>query len=372
MDGRAMTSTQFERETAPLRRELLAHCYRMMGSAVEAEDQVQETYLRAWKAFHAFEGRSSVRTWMYPHATNACLNALGAASRRVLPTGLGQPAGDPSAALNQRDERWLEPLPEAMMWTSAAPTPEEQLLARENITLAWTTALQSLPPNQRAVLLLREVLQLSAEETAETLGTTVASVNSALQRCRATVGEGLGDSVVDADAEHDAVDRFVAAFEAHDFDAVVASLAEDVTWHMQPIDRWYAGARDAAVLSFTHCPAAAAGDLRYLPARANGQPAVGMYLRKGRQWEAFQFQVLHVDADGRVDDVVGWFEPHLFRLAGLRSSCPERPPCDSSSSPSSSPPTASSRGPRRRRPPARRLDVQGRRVRRSGLRDQGP
>ena len=316
------SAPDFETQTAPMRAELLAHCYRMMGSAVEAEDAVQETYLRAWRAFHDFEGRSSVRTWMYRIATNTCLNALSSASRRVLPTGLGGPPGDPSAPLNKRmDEAWLEPLPDSMLWTSAAPTPEEQLLARENVTIAWTTALQSLPPNQRAVLLLREVLQLSAEETAETLGTTVASVNSALQRCRASIGEGLGSTddapAVDPSVEEAAVAAFVDAFERHDFDAVVASLAEDVTWQMPPFDRWYAGAEQSAVLSWTHCPAAGPGDLRFLVTRSNGQPAVGMYLRKGRDFEAFQFQVLHVDADGLVDDVVGFFDAHLFRLAGL-------------------------------------------------------
>lgn len=309
---------RFETQTAPLRRELLAHCYKMMGSAAEAEDAVQETYLRAWRAFHDFEGRSSTRTWMYRIATNACLNSLGSASRRVLPQGLGAPAGDPRAPLNQRDEAWLEPLPDAMLWQSAQPTPEESLLARENITIAWTTALQSLPPNQRAVLLLREVLQFSAEQTAETLGTTVASVNSALQRSRAAIGDGLAEPVtVDPAVEDTAVADFVDAFERHDFDAVVAALAEDATWQMPPFDRWYVGAEGAAVLSWTHCPAAGPGDLRLIPTRANGQPAVGMYLRTGRDWQAFQFQVLHVNADGQVDDVVGWFEPHLFRLAGL-------------------------------------------------------
>jgi RNA polymerase sigma-70 factor (ECF subfamily) len=315
----------FETEAAPLRAELLAHCYRMLGSSVEAEDAVQETYLRAWRAFHDFDGRSSVRTWMYRIATNQCLTTLGSAARRILPTGLGQPAGDPRAALNERsDERWLEPMPDAMLWSSAAPTPEEQFLARENITIAWTTALQQLPPNQRAVLLLREVLRFSAEETAETLGTTVASVNSALQRCRATVGEGLGEGGErpSAEVEDAAVNAFVEAFERHDFDAVVASLAEDATWQMPPFDRWYLGAETAAVLSWNHCPAKAAGELRFVATRANGQPAVGMYLRKGRDYEAFQFQVLRVDAQGRIDDVVGWFEPHLFRLAGLPTVLP--------------------------------------------------
>lgn len=313
-------STDFEAQTTGLRRELLAHCYRMMGSVVDAEDQVQETYLRAWRAFHDFDGRSSVRTWMYRIATNACLNALSSASKRVLPSGLGAGPGDPKAPIVPRPEvSWLEPLPDAVLWQSAAPTPEEQFLARENIALAWTAALQDLPPTQRAVLLLREVLGLSAAEVAESLETSSASVNSALQRARSKIGVGLSEphGEVDEATETAAVEAFVAAFERHDFDAVVASLAEEVTWQMPPFDRWYAGARHAAQLSWTHCPASAPGDLRFLTARLNGGPAVGMYLRKGEQWEAFQLQALQVDAQGRVADVVGWFEPHLFRLAGL-------------------------------------------------------
>ncbi|WP_338748590.1 RNA polymerase subunit sigma-70 [Janibacter alittae] len=311
-------SIDFEGATASLRPELVAHCYRMMGSAVDAEDQVQETYLRAWRAFHDFDGRSSVRTWMYRIATNACLSALSSSAKRVLPTGLGGPPGDPKGPINPRqDVPWLEPLPDAVLWHSASPTPEERLLARENVTLAWTAALQNLPPNQRATLLLREVLGLSTEELAETLETTSAAVNSALQRSRATVGSGLPDPVTGDATVDDAVEAFVEAFERHDFDAVVDILADDVTWQMPPFDQWYFGARAAAELSWTHCPATQAGDLRFLRARLNSGPAVGMYLRKGREWEAFQLQALHVTADGRIDDVIGWFEPHLFRLAGL-------------------------------------------------------
>ncbi len=306
----------FETEAAALRGELLAHCYRMMGSAVDAEDQVQETYLRAWRAFHDFDGRASVRTWMYKIATNTCLNALTSASRRVLPSGLGGPPGDPDAPLNRRDESWLEPLPDAMMWSSAAPTPEEELLGRENVTLAWAAALQNLPPQQRAVLLLREVMGFSAAETAETLGTTVASVNSALQRSRATIGDGLPELSLD-DVDESVVASFVEAFERHDFEGVVAVMAPDARWQMPPFDRWYVGDRTAAQLSWNHCPANAPYELAFRMARSNGQPAVGMYLRKGSQYEAFQFQVLHIGPDGLIDDVVGWFEPHLFRLAGL-------------------------------------------------------
>lgn len=316
----ATSTPDFEGATAHLRAELLAHCYRMTGSLTDAEDAVQETYLRAWKGFDTFEGRSSVRTWMYSVATNTCLSSLTAASRRVLPTGLGAPAGDPTAPLVVREETWLEPLPDAMLWQSAAATPEEEFIGRENVTLAWTAALQHLPPNQRAVLLLREVLRFSAEETAQALGTTVASVNSALQRGRAGVGDGLSPAPApapDEAAQRAAVQAFVDAFEAHDFDAIVASMAEQVTWQMPPFDRWYAGPHASALLSFTHCPAKEAGDLRFLLTRANGQPAVGMYLRKGRDHEAFQFQTLRVDADGLVDEVVGWFDPRFFRLAGL-------------------------------------------------------
>ena len=313
----------FEAETLSLRSGLLAHCYRMMGSAVDAEDQVQETYLRAWRAFHDFDGRSSVKTWMYRIATNTCLNSLSSAQRRLLPSGLGDEPGDPAAPINPREaQAWLEPLPDAMMWQDAAPTPEEQLLARENVTLAWTAALQHLSPQHRAVILLRDVLKLSAKETAETLGTSVASVNSALQRSRAAVGDGLPPSSAPDPDEQAAVQAFVDAFERHDFDAVTASMTQDVTWQMPPFDRWYRGAHHAAVLSFTHCPAESPGDLRFVQTRVNGQPAVGMYLRKGEEFEAFQLQALQV-RDGKVHDVVGWFDPHLFRLAGLPMTLPK-------------------------------------------------
>lgn len=314
----ASFEAEFEAATAPLRGQLLAHCYRMTGSAADADDLVQETYVRAWRSWSEFEGRSSVRTWMYRIATNTCLNHLGAAGRRVLPTDLHATPGVGTDPLHPRDDvTWLEPLPERMLWQSARPTPEEEVLTRENITLAWTAALQGLSPQQRAVLLLRDVLGYSAAETAEVLGTSTASVNSALQRCRASIGDGLASPTPDRGVEDAAVTRFIAAFEAHDADAIVDCLAGDVTWQMPPFDRWYSGPEQSAAVSLTHCPFERDGDLRYLPTRANGQPAVGMYLRKGETWEAFQFQVLHVDGDGLVDHVSGWFEASLFRLAGL-------------------------------------------------------
>ncbi|WP_425310402.1 RNA polymerase subunit sigma-70 [Ammonicoccus fulvus] len=190
--GSAADPAEFEQATARLRPELIAHCYRMLGSLSDAEDQVQETYLRAWRAYHSFEGRSSVRTWMYRIATNVCINAARAASRRVLPTGLGQPAGDPDAPIEARhDESWLEPLPDAVLWGRAQPEPGEAVAAREGVGLAAVAVLQDLPPNQRATLVLRDVLQFSAGEAAEILGVGVTAVNSALQRARASVGDGL-------------------------------------------------------------------------------------------------------------------------------------------------------------------------------------
>ena len=217
-----------------------------------------------------------------------------------------------------------------MIWQSAQPTPEEEFVTRENVSLAWAAALQHLSPAQRAVLLLRDVLGLSAKETADALDTSVASVNSALQRARSEVGDGLEAPGPGAEAEDAAVERFIAAFENHDFDAVVASLAADVTWQMPPFDRWYRGARDGAELSWTHCPSDWAqrhggpSDLKYLATRSNGQPAVGMYLLKGEEYEAFQFQVLRVNREGLVVDVCGFFDASLFRLAGLPLRLPLR------------------------------------------------
>lgn len=311
---------------APLRPELLAHCYRMLGSATEAEDRVQEAYLRAWQAFHAFDGRSSVRTWMYKIATNTCLSALTSASRRVLPTGLGQGPGDPRADLVSRDDlAWVEPLPDRVLWQGAAPDPAEASVAREGVGLAFVAAVQLLPPRQRAVLVLREVLRFSAAETAEHLDITVAAVNSALQRARAAVGDVEPESLPALSPQDEqAVADFVAAFEAHDLARLTDVLTSDLVWQMPPFDRWYSGVQDAIDLSATHCPAAAADDLAFLAARANGRPALGMYLRDESGYARFHFQVLDV-RDGRIEAVTGYFGDGVFDAAGL----PHRlPPID--------------------------------------------
>ncbi|WP_019200658.1 sigma-70 family RNA polymerase sigma factor [Tsukamurella sp. 1534] len=310
-----VTDPGFDELTAPLRAELLAHCYRMSGSAADAEDLLQETYLRAWKAFHRFEGRSSVRTWMYTIATNVCVTA--ATARRVLPVGLG---GEPSNPLEpvvpSPEVPWLQPLPDA-----ALGDPGEHVVAREGIGLAMVAALQVLPAKQRAALILRDVLGFSAAETAEALGTTVASANSALQRARASIGDGApqdGRRVVElSEREREVWEEVCAAFERHDIDGVVRILAADATWEMPPIPGWYRGAEQIGMLSRTQCPAQVAGDLRMIPVVCNGMPAAAMYLRDGDIWLPFQLDVLTF-TDGALTHVSAFLDPAaLFALAGL-------------------------------------------------------
>lgn len=321
-DTDTTTDAQFEELTAPLRRELLAHCYKMLGSAGEAEGMVQETYLRAWRAFHSFEGRSSVRTWMYTIATNTCLTALKKQGRRPLPSGIGQPPGDPSTpVVEDRSRDWLEPLPDRLVWGEAAPDPAEAAVVSEGIQLAVVAALQDLPPRQRAALVLRDVLQMSAAETAEALGTTVAAANSALQRARATIGEGAsraGRRVSELTDEEQAVfARFCEAFERYDVPAVVDVMADQASWQMPPFDRYYLGREAIAQLISTQCPAKKPQDLLMVATVSNGQPAAGMYFR-GEDGVHRPFQLLVLDiVDGVVTAVVGFFSEEAFRQAGL-------------------------------------------------------
>lgn len=316
------TGETFEELTAPLRRELLAHCYRMLGSAGDAEDMVQETFLRAWRAFHSFEGRSSVRTWMYTIATNTCLTALKQQGRRPLPSGLGQPPGDPRVPVVQDHSRdWLEPLPDRMVWGEALPDPADAAVASEGVQLAVVAALQDLPPRQRAVLVLRDVLQMSAAETAEAMGCTVAAANSALQRARATIGDGVsraGRRVTElTEQERQVFERFCDAFERYDVPAVVGVMTDQASWQMPPFDRYYLGREAIATLIGTQCPAKGPRDLLMVPTTANGQPAAGMYLR-GEDGVHRPFQLCVVDiVDGQVTSVVGFFSPEAFEQAGL-------------------------------------------------------
>jgi RNA polymerase sigma-70 factor (ECF subfamily) len=317
----------FERATGHLRPELLAHCYRLLGSVVEAEDQVQEVYLRAWRAFHRFEGRSSVRTWMYTIATNTCMTALKAGARRPMPTGLGQPASDPVGPLASSHEvPWLEPLPEAVLWSNQPADPSESAVAHEGVGLALVAALQDLPPLQRAALVLRDVLLFSAAEAAGILGCSVAACNSALQRARTRVGSGSrreGRKVTDlTDREQQLYRDFMDAFARYDVPAIVHLLADDATWEMPPYLGWYVGSAAIGDLIRTNCPARCAGDMRLVPTTANGQPAAAVYMREADGvHRAFQLQVLDI-VDGEVTHVAVFFDLSLFALAGLPAELP--------------------------------------------------
>lgn len=293
------------------RRELLAHCYRMTGSASDADDLVQETYLRAWRSYDAFEGRASVRTWLYKIATNVCLTHLKGQTRRPLPTGLGDAGARASDELMEDHETpWLEPIPDAAV----------DVIERESIRLAFIAALQYLPARQRAVLILRDVLRWSAKETATALDTTSIAVNSALQRAhRVLAGLGLHEdgvnTVMDLDRSR-LLDDYVDAFWRKDIDALVALLAKDAVWEMPPFTGWYTGRREIGELVGTRCPGGA-GDMPMLPTQANGQPAFGLYMRQpDGTFTPFQLHVLQVEGE-RVRHVVSFFGQQLFARFGL-------------------------------------------------------
>jgi RNA polymerase sigma-70 factor, ECF subfamily len=325
--------TDFDRDfmelVGPLRSELTAHCYRMLGSVHDAEDLVQETYLRAWRAFHGFEGRSSLRTWMYQIATNTCLTALQARNRRPLPAGLGAPASDPTGPLESRPEiTWLEPLPDSVVAGTAPTDPEAAAVSSENIRIAFIAALQHLTPAQRAVLLLRDVLGWHAAEVAAALETSVAAVNSSLQRARAQVAklapadEASSTFDVDDPEVRAKLDRYVKAFEAYDIDGIVEMLTEDAIWDMPPFTGWYHGAEAIGRLIATQCPAQRAGDMRLVPTRANGQPAFGLYMRDpDGTMRAFQIQQLTLGPSG-VERVTAYFDLRLFETFRLPSELP--------------------------------------------------
>jgi RNA polymerase sigma-70 factor (ECF subfamily) len=305
------------------RRELFAHCYRMMGSTHDAEDLVQETYLRAWRAYHSFEGRSSMRTWLHRIATNACLSALEGRSRRPLPTGLGAPSTDPDAPLIERTEvPWLEPVPDALV--EDPQDPASIVTARSGVRLALVAALQHLPPRQRAVLILREALRWSAAEVAEALETSTASVNSALQRARAQLaraGLSEADMAEPTDpAQRELLDRYARAIELKDIEAIVAVCAEDALWEMPPFVGWYQGAQAIGRLIDVNCPAGP-DELRMVPTSANSQPAFGMYILRGDRFEPFQLQVIELRG-AAISHVTAFFDLRLFPLFGLPSTLP--------------------------------------------------
>jgi RNA polymerase sigma-70 factor (ECF subfamily) len=328
-----MVNTQvdedFVRQADPYRRELLAHCYRMLGSVHDAEDLVQETYLRAWRAYDEFEGRSSLRTWLHRIATRACLTALDSRSRRPLPTGLGAPSADPDDTLVQQPEvPWLEPIPDAMV-SGEWGDPAAVVATRASVRLALIAALQHLPPRQRAVLILRDVLQWRAAEVAEVLGTTTTAVNSILQRARAQLEQATlrEDEITEPTAadQRELLDRYVTAFEEKDIAAIVELFTADAVWEMPPFTGWYQGAADIGRLIDTQCPAAGPGDMRLIRTAANGQPAFGLYMRGDDDvYRPFNLPVLTIGPTG-ITHVACFFDLRLFATFGLPQSLPAQP-----------------------------------------------
>ncbi|GGZ10287.1 DNA-directed RNA polymerase sigma-70 factor [Streptomyces avidinii] len=302
--------------------ELTGYCYRMLGSSFDAEDAVQDTYIRAWRSYEKFEGRSSLRSWLYRIATNVCLDLLNAGNKRARPMDLTAPQHQASAVLNERPEvTWLEPVPDGRVLPQTAD-PAEMALAKESVRLAFVAALQHLPARQRAVLILREVLAWKADEVAQLLETTTASVNSALQRARATLaGQSLRDSdpadPLDAD-QAQLLARYLSAFEAYDISRLTALLHEDAVLSMPPFDLWLQGHEDIAAWHLNQgigCKGS-----RLVPTTANGMPAFGQYRPRedGRPGHTpWALQVLEI-SDGKIVGLNAFLDTaRWFPLFGL-------------------------------------------------------
>jgi RNA polymerase sigma-70 factor, ECF subfamily len=312
-----VADAEFAAAADPYRRELLAHCYRMLGSYHDAEDAVQETLLRAWRGYDRFEGRSSIRTWLYRIATRVCLTAADSRERRVLPAGIGSPATEGSAPLaaGGSEGAWIEPIPDAAF----APDPADVVTSRETTRLAFVAALQTLPARQRAALLLRDVVGLSAAEVAEQLELSVAAVTSALQRARAQVERDQHlEEVVVGGVDESLLDKYVAAFEQADLAALAALLRHDVQLQMPPVPTWFAG-RDAVLGFFAARPLRVPGDggRRLLATRANGCPAVGTYIRQQDGRYAPHSIVVLDTVDGQISHIYAFVDPELFAVFAL-------------------------------------------------------
>ena len=302
------------------RPELTGYCYRMLGSVFDADDAVQETLVRAWQKIDTFEGRSSLRSWLYRIATNVCLDSLRSKQRRALPMDLSEPV-PPTTAPDHAlpDQAWLQPITDAEL-APATADPADRVVARDSIRLAFVAALQHLPPRQRAVLVLREVLCWPAAEVAELLDTTVASVNSALQRARATIA--AADMSSDGQAaplgsdEQALLQRYVKAFEGYDMDGLVALLAEDASMSMPPLSLWLRG-RDHMIAWYTGYGAACEGS-RLVPLQVNGSPGFAHYKPSddGTRHEPWCIQVLEISA-GKVVHIHHFLGAALFERFGL-------------------------------------------------------
>ncbi|MFC8132262.1 sigma-70 family RNA polymerase sigma factor [Streptomyces sp. NPDC057302] len=317
----AGTTSELDVTLEKHRVELTGYCYRMLGSAFEAEDAVQDTMVRAWRSYEKFEGRSSLRSWLYRIATNVCLDMLNAGNRRARPMDLTAAAPLAQAALSPRpDNVWLEPMPDARMLPSVSD-PAEAAVAKESVRLAFVAALQQLPPKQRAVLILREVLAWKASEAAELLDTSVASVNSALQRARATLAEGPADDTAVSnpldDEQQKLLERYVAAFEGYDMAALTALLHEDAIMTMPPFDLWLRGTSD--ITGFMSTIGASCADSRLFPVEVNGTPGFAHYKpdpEKGG-FAPWAVQVIEI-SEGRIAGFHCFLDtPRWFPLFGL-------------------------------------------------------
>jgi RNA polymerase sigma-70 factor (ECF subfamily) len=316
----AITDTPtIERELESYRRELTAYCYRMLGSGFEAEDAVQETFVRAWRNFDRFEGRSSLRSWLYKIATNVCLDMLQGPQRRARPMDMG-PSGTAESTLGAplTESAWVLPIADAQALPEEGD-PAELAAQRETLRLAFIAALQHLPPRQRAVLIMREVLRWQASEVAELLGMTVASVNSALQRARATIDQlnldASGPAVLKGD-ERELLDRYVEYFERYDIESLVSLIADDAEFSMPPYDLWLRGTDDIAKWYLGQ--GIGCKDSRVIATYANGCAAFGQYKpAPGGVREPWALQVIEIE-DGKITGLHHFLEPaKLFERFGL-------------------------------------------------------
>jgi RNA polymerase sigma-70 factor (ECF subfamily) len=317
MDASTLSTARGFGELEQHRRELTGYCYRMLGSPFEAEDAVQETLLRAWRSLERFEGRSSLRSWLYRIATNVCMDALSSKERRVRPMDLGE-ARSPHGPIGEilPETTWIEPLPDRAI---AGSDPAEVAESRETIKLAFVAALQRLPPRQRAALILCEVLHWKAAEVAELLDTSTASINSALQRARGTLDERPSVDVEQLSAgDRELLARYVDAFERYDIDALTALIHEDATQSMPPYELWLHGRED--IFAWWVGKGAGCRGSRVVPCvAANGSPAFGQYKpsEDGTGYEPWAVQVLEI-VDGRIAEFTFFLSVEtLFPLFGL-------------------------------------------------------
>jgi RNA polymerase sigma-70 factor, ECF subfamily len=311
--ARAGDEGAFEPLVEPYRGELHAHCYRMLGSVHDAEDALQEALVRSWRGLKRFEGRSSLRSWLYTIATNTCLNQLAKRPKRVLPVDYG-PSWDPHDGVGEPvvESVWIEPYPDAEL-ADGRTSPEARYEQRESVELAFVAALQHLPANQRAALILREVLGFSAAEVAEALETSVASVNSALQRARRTVDEKLPERTqqetlraVGDERLREITERYIDAMARDDVDAVVALLAEDAAWSMPPLASWFRGLDDVSGF-LARGPMSGEWRWRRLATTANGQPTIAAYTwdEPQRCYLPFALDVITLEGD-RIKEVTAF------------------------------------------------------------------